>query len=388
MKSIIARAFFAFSLLAPAFAAAYPNFIGFSYTTCITCHYNPHGHGPLNDYGRAIFAQEIAARPFIRASVEDETLAERSGFIPGKELPSWLRPGLKYRGLWFKTDPGSKNSLEKYFAMQTEVNLALHDENQKYVFVATWNQLHEERDLYGKGEPVKSFMRELYLRLRLGARTYVMAGLFDKIYGIRSVDHTSVSRSRIGLGQYDQTHGVGVMYAAPAWDFSVHLQTGHANKIETAQHKGVSMTGEFEIGEQHRFGASLLSTQTELVGWNRFGIHDRWGLRESPGSSLMWEAGIAQNKTKATDQTKTGSYIMVESLIHLTRGYNLLSTVERFQEEIKSSSPETYRWTLGFLTFPFQRTEFRATVTNAKNYSLDTSNPDSWMAQGQLHVSW
>lgn len=369
-------------------AWSYPNFIGYSYTTCITCHYNPQGHGPLNDYGRAIFAQEIAARPFIPKRIDDEVLAERSGFIPGKELPSWLRPGLKYRGLWFKTDPGSTASIEKYFAMQTEVNLALHDEDQKYVFVATWNQLHEERDLWGKGEPVQDFFRELYLRFRIGARVYLSAGLFDKVYGIRTVDHTSYSRARIGLGQYDQTHGLAVMYAGSSWDVTLHLQAGHQQKVETAQHKGVSLQSEFEIGEQHRLGFSLLSTSTEGAAWNRAAIHDRWGFVGSPGTSLMWEFGMVQNTIKATETTKTGTYALVETLVHLTRGYNLLSSVERFQEEVKSSSPESYRWTLGFLTFPFQRTEFRATMTNVKNYSLDSSNPDSWLAQGQLHVSF
>src|SRR5690348_9126957 len=62
-------------------AQAYPSFIGFGYTTCMTCHYNPHGGGQLTDYGRALFASEIAAKPFWNLSATDDQLANTSSFL-------------------------------------------------------------------------------------------------------------------------------------------------------------------------------------------------------------------------------------------------------------------------------------------------------------------
>jgi len=45
-------------------AKAYPNFIGHGYTSCINCHYNPFGGGPLTDYARAVAATTISSRNF------------------------------------------------------------------------------------------------------------------------------------------------------------------------------------------------------------------------------------------------------------------------------------------------------------------------------------
>ena len=52
-----------FTLLPVKFVHAYPEFIGYGYGSCLTCHYNGAGGGPLSDYGRSLFAVEIAAKP-------------------------------------------------------------------------------------------------------------------------------------------------------------------------------------------------------------------------------------------------------------------------------------------------------------------------------------
>src|SRR6478609_5512996 len=106
---------------------AYPDFIAYGYKTCVMCHYNSQGNGPLTDYGRALFSQEIAARNFWTPKrVTDEQVAEKySGFVPGVELPFWLRPSLKYRGLWFQTNPGSSQSKTRWINMQRDLDLVI-----------------------------------------------------------------------------------------------------------------------------------------------------------------------------------------------------------------------------------------------------------------------
>lgn len=371
---------------------AYPNFIGYGYTTCVTCHYNSLGHGPLNDYGRALFAQEIAARPFVDPSVGDEVLADRSGFIPGKEMPAWIRPGIKYRGLWFQTSPGGAQSIQKYFHMQREVNLAVQsDEMGTWRAVFTWNLLPAPRDLFGKcgGEPCEtSYFREMYLQHRWNRNLTLEAGLMEKAYGLRVVDHTAVSRAPIRVGPYDQTHGFMAHWFEAAWDVAVQLQFGHQSRPADQRERGVSITGEYEVAEKHRLGASISRSETPSFRWWRAGVHGRMGLSHSPGSSLMWELGTMEDVTKATATRAAGMYGLGEFTILLTRGYNLLSTVERIQTRIDSAVPEVNRWSLGFLTFPMQRTEARFMLIQTKTYSTTAAAADSNQVQGQFHVSW
>src|SRR5690349_17170522 len=114
---------FTFALAVCTFAGraeAYPDFIGYGYTTCIVCHTNSLGNGPLTDYGRALFSQEIAARPWISQSLSDEDLAKLSGFLPGVEMPYWIRPAIGYRGLWLETSPGSSKQNTQWIHMQRD----------------------------------------------------------------------------------------------------------------------------------------------------------------------------------------------------------------------------------------------------------------------------
>ncbi len=69
------------------FAYAYPEFIGYGYKSCLTCHWNGHGSGPLNDYGRGVWASEIASRSLYPKTWKLEDLSATSGFFGPKELP-------------------------------------------------------------------------------------------------------------------------------------------------------------------------------------------------------------------------------------------------------------------------------------------------------------
>ncbi len=99
---------------------AYPEFIGYGYASCLTCHYNSQGGGPLSDYGRALFS-ELTARTFISEKALDEDLAEESGFLGKKKLPYWIRPAVKLRTLWNQKNPGSRDMTEKIIPMQFDI---------------------------------------------------------------------------------------------------------------------------------------------------------------------------------------------------------------------------------------------------------------------------
>lgn len=381
-------------LLISSFAWSYPDFIAYGYSTCITCHYNSHGNGPLTDYGRGLFSQEIAARNFWTSkSITDEEIAEKSGFIPGKEMPWWLRPSIKYRGLWFQTNPGSSQSKSKWIHMQRNLDLVLaFNQTQRTILVLNYGLLSiPGTDYYGTGSKIDAVSREHYLRFYLTEKLLVAAGLMDIAYGLRTADHTAFSRGTLGFGQDSQVHGILFHWFEKAWDVSVQGFFGNLFQSPDARRNGVAIEYEHSLIEKDRIGMSLFFSKTTQVDSKRFAIHNRWGFPNSHGSSLLAEIGLKQDQTigqSGGQDAKLGSYGLIQSVINLVRGFNLITTIERSQNESKFTSPESQRWTFGFLMFPMQRTELRLTSVQNKTFSPEVATEDQWQLQGQLHVSW
>jgi hypothetical protein len=369
-------------------AKAYPSFIGYSYTTCITCHYNSTGNGPLTDYGRALFSQEIAARPFIPSRISDDDLSQLSQFIPGVEIPR-VRPHLKYRGLWVNRATRSPGEMSVFYQMQRDVGVTLLlSSNQRTIFTATYGLLPRAQDYYGKGSQTEAVSREHYLRFYASKQLLVQVGLFDKVYGIKHEDHTAVNRGGIGLNQDSQAHGVLLQYFAENWDVAANVFMGNLLEEETRRQPGASLMGEYELFEKNRLGASFLTASNDKNSRMQFAVHDRWGLPKAQGSAIMVEAGVFQNKDKtSTESAKLGNYVWIQGLVNLTRGVNILSSLERRQDETKFTSPETQKWSLGFLLFPFQRLETRFGMVQTKTFSPEGASDDTWALQGQVHVS-
>lgn len=371
-------------------AWAYPDFIGYGYKTCIMCHYNSQGSGPLTDYGRAIFSQEIAARNFWTPKrITDEEVAEKySGFIPGVNLPYWLRPAIKYRGLWVRNNPGGSNSTARWINMQRDFDLVLSfDESSRTVLVLNYGlTAFPDQDYYGDGKKVSAISREHYIRFYPMEKLLLAVGLMDKVYGLRTGDHTSITRTSLGLGQDSQAHAVLAQWLEEEWDFSFQVWAGNLFRPSASRKQGGAFEFEVATGEKSRVGASFMTEKDSNLDAQRFGIHTRWGFPDSH-SSLLVEVGVKQDQLPGVAAT-TGTYGLMQSLINLTRGYNFLTVIERSQKESRFSSPEQQRWTFGFLMFPIQRTELRMTAVQSKTFAPQQANEDGWQLQGQVHVSW
>jgi len=372
-------------------AWAYPNFIGYGYNSCLTCHYNGQGGGALNDYGRALFATEITSRNYFPESMDDEEIATHAGFLGRTELPWWVRPGVKYRGLWFQNNPGSAAKTDKFYNMQSDLNLNFFfDEKQTYALIGTASYTTYPRNFSTSREDQTSywFAKEIYLRWQAPLKNlWVYVGQMDKVFGIRQADHTSVNRSAIGLGQFDQSQGVIVDYQPSAWSATGNIFLGNSAEKSEVRQKGLSVSGEYEVYDKFRVGGSALSSKSEVAEWTRLAAFSRMGL--SKGSSLMTEAGLATNKSLlagAADPT-TGVYALLESWILIRRGYNLLSTIEYSKSDLKIAGTEKMRWGLGGILFPFPRSEVRTMLINTKNTTPEIGVPDNWQVQLQLHLS-
>lgn len=395
-------------------ALAYPEFIGYGYTSCATCHYNPQGSGPLNDYGRALFAGEIAARDVFDESTTDEQLGESAGFFGKKQAPWWLRPSFKYRGLFLHTNPGSSSAEQqrRFIIMQEEVNLTipLHPEQKLLV---TANLSRAERGPYtlrtlDPNDPIRYntetwLSREHYIRWQAGKSLFLMGGMFDKIFGLRLIDHTAYKTASVpGLTNYSVTrfgltHGIAAQWIQAGYELSGHYFIG--NQFESTgdepnkQQKGFSLMAEYNLSEKARAGGSFLSSSSNDADILRLAVHDKRAV--SFGSALLSELGYftTKNKGGSSQSETTGHYALVHTTVHLRRGYNFLNLAEYYKSESKSGSnppvegSDKFRVGFGLLTFPMPRTEVRLTTRNTRTWSTTTGDKDNWDIQAQLHLS-
>lgn len=365
---------------------AYPDFISYGYKSCLTCHYNGQGGGALNDYGRALFASEFTAQTF--TSKTPDQLADQSGFLGSTELPWWFRAGIKYRGLHYRTDVGSPKSIDRWIDMQGDLDLILNfDKKSDLIFVSNFGYVPPPARKTNP-MPSKWISKQHYLRWKLQKGLMLYAGLMDKIFGIRHADHTAFNRSTIGLGQTDQSHGLSLDYSSENFGIGGGFFVGNMNQEKDLRQVGGSLMWEYYLDKTYTVGASFLQSQNDYKSENRYAVHTRLGFAK--GKSFMFEAGLFDNTSKTSvDKSNKGYYTFLEGLIGLEKGYNFLTTYQTFKpNRDSSSSNETNRLSLGFLLFPWQRTELRFELVNVRSVAAQNTSPDQWNLQNQVHISW
>lgn len=376
-------------ILSPLQSQAYPDFISYGYNSCLTCHYNSQGNGPLNDYGRALFTTEIASRAIFNDKASEEEIAAKSGFLGSTELPWWIRPGLKYRGLYFVNNPGSEAAVKKYVTMQADLNVAIQlDQSAKYLVVVSGGYSPTPAALAGKKEEKDKNLisREHYFRWQPTKKLFAYFGLMDKVYGIRTADHTAYSRQVTGVAQNDQSHGMILQYYGGSWELTGNAFAGNLSQEEAdVRQVGGSMMFEYDVAEKNRVGLAVMQSKNNYVEKTRFEIHSKMGLDK--GNSMLTEIGFVRDNPKEEPSTKVGGYLMMQNLYLITRGYNLLSQIEYYNATLSPESQDKTRWTFGLLAFPAPRVEFRTTFVNGRSISDTTVSKDQWMLQAQLHLS-
>lgn len=376
-------------LLLPQIANAYPEFIGYKYAACLTCHYNGHGNGPINDYGRALWAAEIAGRAFAGKKT-DEQLGETSGFL-GKtdNLPWWFRPGIKARYLNYRLNPGSEDSTSRNIFMQADVNAAIiFDKNQKLIFVSSLGYVPKPLRFQSQLNAPKidsMISREHYVRYQTTESLWLYAGMMDKVYGIRNVNHTAYSRSRTGLAQNDQTHGVVAHYVRPEWELSGHAFMGNLYQESDVRQSGGSVMFEYEIQPAWRLGISGLYGTNKYIAGQRVGVHSKLGLGH--GSAILFEVGNIKDTPKSQKSTN-GYYVFAEGIQKVVRGYHIFVSGQAYKDDMVSSRPDNIRTGFGVLAFPMARTELRVEVENTRQVVNSPLVPeDVWAFLTQVHIS-
>lgn len=367
-------------------AHAYPNFIGHGYNSCITCHYNPFGNGPINDYGRAFSATAVSSRGFYDDNKPEELISQESGFFFKQPENKHFRPQASYRGLLLKRNFGEISEQTDYIHMQADLNVVLKGgENDKFISSVTFGYAPVPRSLQNTpaGDEIKEYRtREHYIGYRPNPSWGLYAGLMDKTFGIRIVEHTSYARTTPQLTMDDQSHGVTLHYNNPSFEGGVNFFVGNLTQEETLRMKGFAGTFEYTLFEKNRIGLSLMSESSEFLQETAFAAHIRAGLDH--GNSLMFEVGKVTKEPKLVADTKTEYYANFQNHIRATRGVYLLNSVEYYKNAIDKS----YRVRFGpsIQYFPLSKVELRVDLNNTRNFSQENSIKDRWDLLAQIHL--
>jgi hypothetical protein len=270
--------------------------------------------------------------------------------------------------------------------MQASVNAAFHlDQNQKLIIVTEYSYVPTPQGQANSStKPQNLASREHYLRYQINDEMFLFAGLMDKVYGIRTVDHTAFSRSKTGNAQNDQTHGVVFQYNTAPYEITGHAFIGNLAQDSDLRQKGFSAMVEKDLSQYHRIGSSALISQNTYVSWTRLAAHSKLGFGK--GNSFLTEVGLIQNKP-TTGSAETGGYALAQSLASLSRGYNFLSQIEYYNQTMSTKSADQYKWSLGFLVFPAPKFEIRASMVNGRTIDDGGTTDDQWSLQWQVHAS-
>ncbi len=367
---------------------AYPEFIGYKYSSCLTCHFNGQGNGPLNDYGRALWASEIAGRAGSQNKTEEQ-LADESGFLgANSKLPVWLRPGFKMRGLYVLTNPGGAATSNRTILMQADANLAmLFGNEQRFAFISSFGYAPTPQRLKNnKDEAKKNFIsREHYFRIQATDNLWLYLGLLDKTFGIRSNNHTAYSRAKTGIAQNDQAHSLIMHYIQPKWELSIDAFGGNMMQDKALRQTGFSTLYEYESQEAFRTGFSYLSSKNDYVKQERIAVHARLGL--GYGSAVLAELGLINNTPLSDPKTK-GYYLYTEAIQKISRGYHWFVQGQSYKEDLNADFVDNVKLGTGLLMFPGGKYEVRVEAENTHQISTSADvAPDVWSIMTQLHLS-
>lgn len=368
-------------------AQAYPEFIGYGYKSCLTCHWNGHGNGPLNDYGRGVWASEIASRSLYSKKAKLEDISASSGFLGATEIPYWIRPHMKFRFLQLGREIKSPRQKFVYFPMQFDVGAAFSiDQDNRWMFIYTSGFVVNNETRQSKS--MNRFLaREYYFRAQLFDPFWIYLGKMDKVFGIRNIDHTAANRQPLLLNQYSQSVGATAHLVKDNWEAAAEAFTGDPqSESPLTDYKGFSGTFEFDPLENGRVGLSGMNAKNdnnETLGL--LAAHYRQGLAK--GNAVMFEVGTIAKKDLVNRTSTNGSYTLAQTMIKLSRGFHLLTNIERSNSDVTTTTPENWRLGFGALYFPINRFEFRFSFYHGRSVSSTSTAEDNWTAQGQLHVS-
>jgi hypothetical protein len=362
----------------------YSQFIGHGYTSCLNCHFNPFGGGALNDYGRVVSATAISSRALYPKKISEEKLAYTSGFLFRKPKQDWIRTQINYRGFQLVRNPGSSESeTKRWINMQFDGRLILKfGENDKFIAVGNYGYA----PLPEQGAPADQpewRSREHYIGYRPTPKLGIYAGLMDKVFGIRVIEHIAYSRTFPQVTQNDQVHGVALHYLGDLWEVGTQGFAGNLTQEEDLRMRGGSLMLERTVNGAHRLGASVMSSKNDYLELLSYSAHARMNLKE--GSAVLGEFGQTNRKTLNGSDDRISRFGLLQTYLRPFRGLYFLTNIEYSNRDIENDD-FSVRWGPGVQYFPLQRLEFRFDIYNTRSFSQLSSSKDNWLYLLQMHL--
>jgi hypothetical protein len=351
----------------------------------MNCHYNPHGNGPLTDYGRAVGSAEIASHFFYGDKSDKDQIADQSGFFGKPYEQNWLRPSLSYRGLYLLRNADKQEERkEDWINMNASLSVVAKFLKRDRLIVAFEMGYAPKPRSQGPDSDLKEYRtREHYIGYRINRRWGVYAGLMDKVFGLRVPDHTAYSRSITGLNQNDQTHGLVVHYGGKDVEFGIQPFVGNLVQDKDLRQKGITAMGEISAGKRARYGASMLHSSSDYTTMQMLSAHGRIGFSQI--SSLLFELGQVNKTNKDSDSTKSSRYGFTQTHLGITQGLWGLLTLETL---IPDTQLEAYNLRIGpgFQYFPMPRLELRTDAYWTSRYAEGAKTVSSLDLTAQVHI--
>lgn len=367
-------------------ARAYPNFIGYGYTSCTVCHFNPYGNGPLTDYGRAVGASTISDDRWWFGARSLDQIGKKSGFLYSQPSTKRIRPSLGYRGLLLRTNLGKKGSKSEWINMDGKASLVIklgpQSDLNKFFISGTIGYAPVPRN--GSNPNAKTYRsREYYIAYRPTKNLGFYAGLLDKIYGLRIANHTAFSRTITSNTMNDQTHSIVMNYAAKSFELGIQPFIGNLGQKSSIRQKGFATHFEYNATRKFRPGFSTQVSKSEFLKSYAYAFHARAGFGE--GNSVMAEIGQVKKEQTKKGVSTNSMYWMIQTHSLLTKGLFFLNTIESLTPNTSVNS-RIIRWGPGIQYFLIQGLEFRMEVFNTRLYSESANTNDRWDFTGQVHL--
>ncbi len=306
-------------------AHAYPQFQLALGDRCTACHFSPAGGGLINDYGRDEAGDTIS----------------RGGdgrFLHGLwEPPSWLLLGLDLRGATaIKYQTHERELLA--FPMQTDLYVRAGGESISFTVTAGLRG--------GARDPRPPLIerlvsREHYLMLQRDSGSYVRAGRFFPVFGVRTQDHTAYVRRYLGFHTLEEPYGVAAGMFGPSWEAHVSafvprpvefLGAGVKAKGVVAYYERRFMSDTAALAGQARFAST--STDTRLTAGL---VGKRW----FPGAEVMLLGELDLQRQAFEDSIGPTRYQLAaygSASKFVARGVMVGAAVHRWQPDLRLRS--------------------------------------------------
>jgi len=367
-------------LLLTGSASAYPGYIGYGYASCLTCHFNPLGNGPLRAYGRAVQATEISGNLF-RSDLE--TLGNQSGFILGT-FSEQVQLQSSFRGL-FLTRNLENNPQPTWLTMQAESSVSISF-SKKLLASGTLGYTPLPKNLSpSQAEELGHLIsREHYIAFLPEKGWGIYLGLMDAAFGLRVPDHNAYIRSNLLLNINDQTHGVLLHRDWEKGEIAFHLFAGKLFQESERRQKGASIMSEFSVGEHARLGFSGWFSTSDFRTRQMLASHLR--MQIGKGSSLISELGTFRETLTSSNKDTLGLYSFLQSRHLFTQGLFGLMTFESYFTDLNQGQSRFFRAGPSIEYLPFPRLELRLDFLGTQMMGSSAVSPPTYMIQVQTHV--